>query len=136
MEGGDLAEMQEDINVIFQHLVSDYDFEAGVALEKEDDSVFEIETSVTTLYYPTKWKDRVTVDVEDTKVSFSCDGTPLFDLVFTESDDGYLLGTYSGTPINIVDYMVYDDTLAAMQEDVNVILQHLMEDENFVIHLN
>ena len=34
----------------------------------------------------------------------------------------------------IADYLVEDDELAAMQEDVNVILQHLMEDEAFTLN--
>ena len=100
----------------------------------DDDAVFAIETSLTTLYYPEKWKDQVTVTVEDAQVSFTTtDGTQLFELVFAESDEGYFIGTYGETPIYMIDHMVYDDTLAAMQEDVNVIISHLMEDEQFTM---
>lgn len=126
------AAMQEDINVILLHLAKDYDFAVGTAVLPEDDAAFPITTSVTTLYYPAKWQDQVTVDVSEEKVSFSAGGTPLFDLVFTDCD-GYLLGTYGKTPIYIVEYEVSDDTHAAMQAGVNVILKHLMEDEQFVM---
>lgn len=135
-ENDEFAAMQEDINVILQHLIADYDFEPGVALEEEDNSTFDIETPVVTMKYPAKWQERVTIDVRDDGVYFSCDGTPLFDLIFSERDNGYLLGTYNGTPIYIVDYPIEDDELAVMQEDVNVILQHLMEDEAFTGHIS
>ena len=46
----------------------------------------------------------------------------------------HLLGTYKDTPIYIVDYPVETDEQAAMQEDVNVILQYLMEDPKFTIN--
>lgn len=129
----DLYAMEEDVNVIIDNLIKDYDFVVGVAVDNEDSSIFDIETSVVTMKYPAKWQGIVTVDVSEEKVSFSNNGTPLFDLVFSECD-GFLLGAYSGTPIYIVDYPVTTDEQAAMQEDVNVILQYLMEDSNFVIN--
>ena len=132
-ENADLFAMQEDMNVILQNLMTDYEFVVGEAVEKIDDSTVDIETSVTTLKYPARWKDTVTANVTENGVSFVNYGTSLFDLVFTECD-GFLLGTYNDTPIYIVDYPVYSDEQAAMQEDVNVILQHLMEDPNFIIN--
>ena len=134
VEDDELVEMQEDVNVILQNLMEDYDFQPGVKAEREDNSTFDIETPVVTMKYPSKWHDRVTVDVRDGGVYFSCDGTQLFDLIFSECD-GFLLGTYNGTPIYVVDYDVEDDELAEMQEDVNVILQHLMEDNAFTVHI-
>ena len=125
--------MQKDINVIIHHLSMDYDFEIGAAVEDEDDSTFQIETSVTTLYYPAKWQDRITVNVTDEKVSFSAGETPLFDLVFTKCD-GYLLGTYGSTPIYIMEYPVTEQEHAAMQMGVNVILEHLQEDDQFIMN--
>lgn len=124
--------MQEDINVIILHLSEDYEFEIATAIETDDGSTFPIETSLTTLYYPAKWQDRVTVNVTDEKVSFLAGETPLFDLVFTQCD-GYLLGTYGSTPIYIVEYPVADQEHAAMQMGVNVILAHLQEDDQFVV---
>lgn len=132
-ENTDVFAMQEDLNVILQNLMNDYEFVVGEAVEKEDTSTFDIETSVVTMKYPAKWQGVVTVDVSEEKVSFSNNWTPLFDLVFSECD-GFLLGTYNNTPIYIVDYPVNSDEQAAMQEDVNVILQYLMEDPNFIIN--
>ena len=83
--------------------------------------------------YPAKWQDKVEISVSDEGVKFSASGVPLFDLVFAEGD-GFLLGTYNGTPIYIVDYPVETEEMLAMQEDVNVILQYLIEDSNFKIN--
>ena len=132
-ENEDLLLMQEDMNVILQNLMADYEFVLGEAIEQEDTSTIDIETSVVTLKYPAKWKDAVSVKVSEEKVSFVNNKTPLFDLVFSEGD-GFLLGIYNGTPIFVVDYPVKTDEQAAMQEDVNVILQYLMEDPNFDIN--
>ena len=110
--------------------MNDYDFVAGERIEYEDNSTFDIVTPVVTMKYPAKWKDKVTVTVTSDRVSFVNDGTPIFDLVFSD-EEGYLLGTYSGTPISIVDYPVTTDEQAAMQEDVNVILGFLFNDPNF-----
>lgn len=132
---GEYLAMREDINVILQHLMADYDFAPGEILEKEDNTVFAIKTKIGDLYYPNKWKEKVTIDVSDEKVSFSCKGIMLFDLVFAECE-GYLLGTYDSTPIYIVDGTdAEEDEMMAMHEDVNVILQYLMEDPKFVINM-
>ena len=127
-------EYQEEINTVIQHLISDYGLLVNQAVEWEDQGTFDIETSVVTMKYPAKWQGKVTIDVSEEKVSFSTNGTPLFDLVFSECD-GYLLGTYNDTPIYIVEYPVTTDEQAAMQEDVNVILQYLMEDPSFDINI-
>ena len=82
--------------------------------------------------YPAKWREDVQIDVSDDGVRFSNNGTALFDLLFHECD-GYLLGSYNGTPIYIIDYPVDDAEQANMQEDVNVILQYLMDDPSFQI---
>ena len=134
-------EMQKDVNVIVEYLSENYDFsvgEGGKAQDNED--VFEIETSLTTLYYPTKWKDLVTVKTDDNSVRFVCGDVKLFDLLFN-SNKGNLIGSYNGTTISIVDYDINENEhkkdiyfdLCEMQIDVNVILQHLMEDESFII---
>ena len=136
----ELCAMQEDINVIIDHLVKDYDFEVGVEAIKEDDSVFEIETPVATLYYPNKWKESVTIEKDGDSLRFSCGEIKLFDVLFN-SDDGFRLGTYNDTTINVVDYEIDEDSfsaedferLCAMQEDINVILQYLMKDSNFTL---
>ena len=124
---------QEAVNTIMTHLASDYTFKINELVEDGDTSTFDIETSVVTMKYPNKWKDKVQVKVSDEGVKFSNDGTPLFDLNFIECD-GYLLGTYKNTPIYVVDYTVKTDEQIAMQQDINVILQNLMSDSNFVIN--
>lgn len=134
-DNDDLCRMQSDINVILDNLIADYDFVPGAALEKEDSSTIDIETSVVTLEYPAKWKGKVQIDISEDLVSFSNDGTPLFDLVFSECE-GYLLGTYKDTPIYFVEFPVNDDEQTAMIDDVNVIFEHLSDDPNFVINTN
>lgn len=140
----DLCIMQEDINVIIQHLAAEYDFTIGAEIIEEDTSTFEIETSLATLYYPQKWQDSVSVEVTDNKAAFSTtDGVQLFDLEFGQSE-GVLLGTYGETELHIISYDIEQgerseedyNKLCAMQEDVNVILQHLLEDEAFTVHTN
>lgn len=131
---------QEGINTVIEHLISDENFAINEAPVEEDTTTFEIETTVVTLQYPAKWKDKVSVNVSDDMAVFSCNGQRLFDLSFVECD-GYLLGTYKETPIYIVDYPIATENVSeadlnnfyAMQVDINVILQHLMEDSNFKI---
>lgn len=135
---GTYCTYQDGINTIIQHLISDCDFVVNDIIEWEDTSTFDIQTPVVTMKYPNKWKEKVTVDVSDDAVKFSCNGTKLFDLCFVDCD-GYLLGTYKDTPIYIVDYSIsksnYSEEqyseLCTMQDDVNVILQALMKDSNF-----
>lgn len=123
---------QEGVNDMIKGLVEDYEFVTNEAIEYEDDSTFEIKTSVVNLKYPSKWKDRVKAEVTDDGVKFSDKGTPVFDLMFKECD-GNLLGTYKGTPVYIVEYEVKNDDQIAMKEDVSVILSNLMEDPDFVV---
>lgn len=134
----DCVRCQLGINTIIENLVRDYDFRVDEL--PIDRNAFAIETRVVTLQYPAKWQDRVTVDVSEERVCFSCGGTRLFDLLFT-GQEGYLLGSYDGTPISVVTYDV-DKTgrseeelseLYAMQEQVNFIIQHLMADGKFVM---
>ena len=131
---------QGEINSILQEWVrSDY-FVADEIVAPEDSSVFDIKTDVVTLKYPTKWKDKVEIDISPESVKFSSDGMPIFDLYF-EKCDGFLLGTYNGTPIYVVDYLIQENKcgdyeyrdLCAMQENINVIIHYLMEDSCFVI---
>ncbi len=132
--------MAEDVNVIIENLTRDYSFAAGEEIANEDHTIFEIHTSVAILQYPAKWQDKVNIDLSDTSVKFSCGEYKLFDLYF-EGEEGSLLGTYKGKPIRIVSYDIDPsavsgemfDQLCAMQEDVNVILQHLIEDREFII---
>ena len=121
---------QQGVNTITNHLQEDYDFRVNEEITTEDSATFDIETSLTTLKYPAKWKDKVTVKAEKDKVTFSQGDTPLFELDFKESD-GFMLGTYKNTPIYIVEKPVKTDEQKAMQQDVNVIIDNLRKDENF-----
>lgn len=121
---------QEKLKEILNGLTADYEIILNEKVDHKDTSNFDIKTSVVTLKYPNKWKDKVKVEVVDNTVKFTNDKTPVFDLVFKKCD-GYLLGTYKETPIYIVEYPVKTDEQAAMQQDVNVILKYLMKDPNF-----
>lgn len=124
---------QESLNVIIQGMISDYGFLTGETIIEPNDEVSDIPTDLVTLSYPERWKDKVEIKVEGKKVSFANGDTPLFDLCFEECD-GYLLGTYDGTPIYIIEYPVETEEQIAMQQDVNVIIDHLCQDAKFVIN--
>lgn len=82
--------------------------------------------------YPKIWKDKVTVTEKDSVVTFSDGDTVVFELCY-KTCDGNLLGTYDGTPIYIIDHKVETEEQQAMQFDVNVIIEHLTQDEKFTI---
>lgn len=125
----DYKTMQEDVNVIFQNLREDYEFTEEVIGDVEE-SVYEIKTDLTTLYYPTRWKDKVTVKSEKDKITFSSEDTPLFAFVIG-SDDGIPVGTYDGKSISVIDYPVKTKEQANMQEDLNVVIRNLEKDKKF-----
>ena len=121
---------QLQIGEIIDRLTKKYSFVPNEIITDVDEDVFAIETKLTTLYYPKKWEKKVTVTQKGNVVSFSAGKTKLFDLYFEEAD-GVLLGTYKDTPIYIVEHEAKNDEQAAMIQDVNVIISHLNEDENF-----
>lgn len=121
---------QEEINTIVGYLVED-GFAAGEAVEYEDTSVFDIKTPVVTLKYPNKWKDKVQVEVSEEKVQFYYNDRLMFEMCFFECD-GYILGWYKDTPMYMVHYGPESDEEELMQEDINVIIEHLNEDPDFV----
>lgn len=121
---------QEDINKALNELFEFNDFVFNEIVEFEDKSTFDIKTSVATMKYPNKWKEKVEIKVTKEEVKFLNGETPLFDLVFHECE-GLLLGTYNETPVYLVSHPVKTEEQESMQEDVNVILQNLMDDSNF-----
>lgn len=131
----ELMEQLESLNVVIEGLISDYGFKTGEQPEPEqkEEKLFEIKTDVVSLYYPEKWKDKVDIKVDGKTVSFMNNGDKVFDLRF-EDCDGYLLGTYKNTPIYIVEYKAKNDDQVAMQQDVNVIINNLSKDKNFIIN--
>ncbi len=134
----ELNAMSGSVNVIIEHLNADYTFEKTDESEDDSNSVFEIKTSLTTLYYPQKWEDSVTIISEDNAVYFSCGNTKLFDLLF-DSDKGDFLGSYDGTDISVVSYDIKKGKLSdeeytnllGMQDGLNVILGYLDKDKLF-----
>lgn len=129
---------EEGINAILQNLSAEYDFRVGEEIGVENIETFDINTDVMPLKYPVKWKEDVEITVEENVVKFSCEDIKLFDLCF-DMDEGYLLGTYDGKSISIVDYELNEDAfdedeylkLSSMKEDVNIIIQNLSENEKF-----
>lgn len=131
--------MQDAADTILKYLKQDYGSAEETATENaSNEEVFGIQTSVTTLYYPKIWEDAMTVEENGKTVSFSYGEIKLFDICF-EQCDGVLLGIYDGTPIYVISYDVEKDRLSseqyrdicAMQDDVNVILEHLKQDSKF-----
>lgn len=137
---------QDGSSVIVNNLKKDYEFvmNAVVKYEDQDSETFDIKTDTVTLKYPAKWKDKVKVDVTKDAVKFSCGDTKLFDISFAKTKDGFLIGKYKDTSLYLVTYelkkgkMSEDDfaELNLMQEDYSVVLDHLIEDEDFVLAKN
>lgn len=107
------------------------------------DELFTIETKYADLRYPSKWEDKVKVDILDDSIDtvrFSSGGKNVFDISFTDGDT--ILGTLK-TDEGTVDVYVlfyeldkkdkYYEDYAAMQDDVNVITENLAKDYDFSI---
>jgi len=121
---------QDGVNTIMNHLSVDYEFYINQVVDSEDNSTYEIKTPVVALHYPTRWKEKVELDISKDSVRFSNKNQILFEIMFYECD-GYMIGTYNETPIYIKNYEVQSDEQKAMQEDVNVIIDNLKKDSNF-----
>lgn len=146
--------MSEDVNVIISRLIEKNglvlsDNEQVPELPEDNGEVFAIETKYGTLSYPEKWKELSKIEIVESPiytVKFSgktaSGDIPLFDLNF-DGGDGYRLGSMKvdGQDVTIYldDYSFDQGTLSdedyfnccAMQEDVNVILEHLAQDYSF-----
>lgn len=110
--------------------------ETGSEEDSDGKATYVIEAGGLKLKYAEMWKDKVTVTVTEDRAAFACGETKLFDLVFN-SEEGVILGTVRGeknTVISVVDYPLEQDDpeLDEMQGDVNVILQNLSRDYDFV----
>ena len=138
------SQYQEQADTIVNHLKNDYEFVINHIVEHEDDTTFDIKTDFATLKYPARWKDKVTVDVTEEVVGFSWKDVKLFDISLIKTENGLLLGKYREIPLYLVTYdlkkgKMSEDTFAElnmMQEDYSVILNHLIEDPNFVLNSN
>lgn len=136
------AEMQSDIDVIIENLMADYTLELDEIIEPEEESVFEIKSSLVALYYPTKWKESILVETSENRVKFSCNSVPLFDIVFGDNENVSPLGYYKDIAVSVTTHDIssdfYTDSeyvyLRAMQEDVDVVIEGLLSDENFILN--
>ena len=133
--------MQEDVNVILR----DFTLQAGTA-QPQSIETFTVDSPIGALPYPEKWRDQIKTEQTDHSVAFYAeigDHEPLllFTLQFGEGD-GYLLGTLDGTGVFVVDNVpAFDETwsdaeketVSAMQEDLDVIVQDLFARDSFTI---
>ena len=110
---------------------------ADSAVSESQQEVYEIDTSIGKFYYPEKWKGIVTTKESDKAVSFYSEGVEVFALKLGGSE-GFSVGTYKGEDLRLVTYKFDDkleksrfDELCAMQEDANVILNHLKNDKDY-----
>lgn len=136
-----LMKYQLGVSTIIDNLIADYDFAANELPIQEIGDDFAIETSVCTLYYPSRWKDLVQIDVEEEAVKFTYQDVPVFDLYFNEDPartDAFLLGAYGDYPLYIVSYRGSDqlseeelENYYGMQANINYILDRLSEDPKF-----
>lgn len=146
--------MEEDVNVIISRLIEKNGFilpdsNTPAKPVEEDTAVYTIETKYGNLSYPEKWKELANIEIAEEGIytvkfstATSAGEVPLFDLTFN-GGEGYCLGTMKSggqdVTIYIDDYTFDQSTLSedeyfnccAMQEDVNVILEHLAEDYGF-----
>lgn len=133
------VKMQNAVDVIVGHLVSDYGFAEGEEMYVNTDDVYEIKTDVLPLYYPAQWQDVVTVDVSGEKAAFSCGDVRLFDIVFGDSAKGTLLGSCDGTDVYAVSYDIERGELSdgeytrllAMQESIDTVIEGFGKTEGF-----
>lgn len=102
---------------------------------------YKIETEVFDMKYPKRWENKVSIEQSNNCISFVADETHLFDIMFN-SDEGEVLGTIKKKDANIVlSVKMYEldvenknfDDYTIMQEDINIILDNLEKDYNFVV---
>lgn len=132
-----LCEIQEDVNVILNHLTEDYGLKPAV--QSLPTKVYEIKTTIATFSYPARWRDRISVKDNEGTVAFFSDNIEVFELKLG-STDGFSVGKYDGKDLRLVtfDFNQYKDDqkrfeeLCQMQEDVNVLLDYLERDKAFV----
>lgn len=106
-----------------------------------NETFFTIETEYADLSYPEKWQKKVSVEVSKDKVSFSTADkkVKLFDLCFG-GKDGYVIGDLNDkktAELRAVSYNIDSkvnnfDECCAMQEDMNVIIQKLINEGKLV----
>lgn len=102
----------------------------------ENDDMMTIDSEIGQLKYPAKWKDKVAFSADKDMVTASCGDVKLFTLYFG-GNKGDVFGTlHTDNGDKELRYEMYDiseeakanEDLFAMQEDMNVICQYLIEE--------
>ena len=101
----------------------------------------EVDSPIGTLYYPEKWKDDITFQVNGDQFEALYYENPLFTLYFG-GEKGDLYGTvkYDGADIELR-YEMHDldsthenyETMISMQEDINIIFQYLIQEGRLTV---
>lgn len=118
------------------------DIETNNLMIDEEIETYIIETKNVDMKYPKRWEDKVSIEnPKENCIRFVADGIAIFD-IFLNSDEGEVLGTLNKPEVNLVlsvkmyeldsENENYNDHLI-MQEDINVILENLGKDYNFVV---
>ena len=120
---------------------------------KSNEQTFEIETEYCSLYYPSKWKESIIIEINKTdyySVEFSTslnnENIKLFSIIFNEENRGNKLGVLSyenlSVPVSYIDYSdnfpdglsnEENDQLSIMYEDINVVISNLVYVNNMVL---
>ena len=104
--------------------------------------MMEVDSPIGTLYYPEKWKDDVTFQVNGDQFEALYYETPLFTLYFG-GEKGNLYGTVKNQDGEATElrYELHEldsankdyETMSAMQEDINIIFQFLMQEGRLTV---
>ena len=107
----------------------------------DSEDMMEVDSPIGTLYYPEKWKDDITFQVNGDQFEALYYENPLFTLYFG-GEKGDLYGTvkYDGADIELR-YEMHDldsthenyETMISMQEDINIIFQYLIQEGRLTV---
>ena len=110
---------------------------------KSEEEMFEIHDKPCTLYFPTKWRDKVHIETEEQKNAYTIafftelggKSLPLYKIVFGESEKGYLLGTIQIDTTKQSVYIVdtYSDEVELLSEQLKNTYYEMCEGINDVI---
>lgn len=107
----------------------------------DSEDMMEVDSPIGTLYYPEKWKDDITFQVNGDQFEALYYENPLFTLYFGgEKGDIYGTVKYDGADIELR-YEMHDldsthenyETMISMQEDINIIFQYLIQEGRLTV---
>ena len=107
----------------------------------DSEDMMEVDSPIGTLYYPEKWKDDITFQVNGNQFEALYYENPLFTLYFGgEKGDLYGAVKYDGADIELR-YEMHDldsthenyETMISMQEDINIIFQYLIQEGRLTV---